>query len=57
LCPWARHLMGCLYVCVVKHVVTGVRLTRRPEKGHFPANCSAEKKLVGGRGNGKSNGK
>jgi len=36
--------MGCLYyVCVVKHVVTCGRLTRRPEKGHFSAKVSAEK--------------
>jgi len=43
LCPWARHLMGCLYVCVVKHVVTGGGLTRKPEKGHFSVRASAEK--------------
>jgi len=34
--------MGYLYVCVVKHVVTGGRLTRRLE-GHFSARASAEK--------------
>jgi len=35
--------MGYLNVCVVKHIVTGGRLTRRPEKGHFSARASAEK--------------
>jgi len=37
------HDGGCLYVCVVKHLVTGGRLSRRPEKGHFSARASAEK--------------
>jgi len=41
--PWARHLMGCLYVCVVKHVATDGRWTRIPHKGHFSARASAEK--------------
>jgi len=35
--------MGCLYVCVVKLVVTGRRLTRIPDKSHFSARASAEK--------------
>jgi len=38
-----KALDGMLYVCVVKHVVSGGRLTRRPEKGHFSARASAEK--------------
>jgi len=41
--PWARHLRGCLYLCVVRQVVTGGRLIRRPEKAHFCAKASAEK--------------
>jgi len=32
LCPWARHLRDCLYLRVVRLVVTGSRLTRRPAK-------------------------
>jgi len=35
--------MGCLYVCVIKHVATDGRLTRIPDKGHFSARASAEK--------------
>jgi len=38
-----KALDGCLYVCVVKHVVTGGTLTRIPDKGHVSARASAEK--------------
>jgi len=48
---WARHLRGCLYLCVVRDVVTGGRLTRRPEKGHSSARARAEK--FSGRGERK----
>jgi len=32
LCPWARTLRDCLYLWVVKLVVTGGWLTRRPKR-------------------------
>jgi len=32
LCPWARHLTDCLYLWVIKPVVTGGSFTRRPQR-------------------------
>jgi len=28
LCLWAKYLMGCLYLCVVRHIVTGSRMLK-----------------------------
>jgi len=33
-CPWARHKTGLLYLWVVRLVVTGGSLTRRPKRSH-----------------------
>jgi len=32
LCPWARHLTWCLYIWMVRQVVTGVSVIRRSKR-------------------------